>query len=129
MNGAGARPEPAYTWQKIKESLKSKADAALDTNPEMGSKEVGWFLFMLMLTAHGWFIRPKAFPLAREGDKESANPKQMMPRIIGFAVLWLFLLVVLPLEWFGAAVVSWLVILTPGLIEIHRQFQHESDPY
>ena len=84
---------------------------------------------MLMLTAHGWFIRPKAFPLAREGDKESANPKQMMPRIIGFAVLWLFLLVVLPLEWFGAAVVSWLVILTPGLIEIHRQFQHESDPY
>ena len=39
-------------------------------------------------------------------DKESANPKQMMPRIIGFAVLWLFLLVVLPLEWFGAAVVS-----------------------
>jgi peroxiredoxin len=129
MNGAGARPEPVYTWQKIKESLLNEDEAVLDTNPEMGSKEVGWFTFMLMLTAHGWFIRPKAFPLSREGDKESANPKQMTPRIFGFAVLWLFLLVVLPLEWFGAAVVTWLTVLTPGLIEIHRQFQHESDPY
>ena len=38
-------------------------------------------------------------------------------------------LLVLPLTWFGIAVLVWLVALTPGLIEIHRQFQHESAPY
>ena len=129
MNGAGARPEAAYTWEKIKASLKDTEDAALDINPEMGSKEVGWFRFMLILTAHGWFIRPKAFPLAREGDKESASPASMMRRIYGFVALWLALLLILPIKWFGIAVLAWLVVLTPGLIEIHRQFQHESDSY
>ena len=129
MNGAGARPEAAYTWEKIKASLKDTEDAALDINPVMGSKEVGWFRFMLILTAHGWFVRPKAFPLAREGDKESASPASMMRRIYGFVALWLVLLLILPIKWFGIAVLAWLAVLTPGLIEIHRQFQHESNPY
>ena len=129
MNGAGARPEAAYTWEKIKASLEDTEDAALDINPVMGSKEVGRFRFMLILTAHGWFIRPKAFPLAREGDKESASPASMMRRIYGFVALWLVLLLILPIKWFGIAVLAWLVVLTPGLIEIHRQFQHESDSY
>ena len=75
MNGAGARPKAEYTWAKIQASLEDTEHAPLDINPVMGSGEVGWFRFMLMLTAHGWFIRPKAFPLGREGDKSSANPR------------------------------------------------------
>lgn len=129
MNGAGARPEAMYTWEKIQASLEDTEDAALDIDPQMGSKEVGWFKFMLMLTAHGWFIRPKAFPLGREGDKPATDPRKMMGRIYGFLALWLVLFLILPLKWFGVAVLTWLVVLTPGLIEIHRQFQHESDPY
>ena len=129
MNGAGARPEAAYIWKKIQASLQDTEDAALDTSPLMGSTEVGWFRFMLMLTAHGWFVRPKAFPLAREGDKSSANPASMTGRIYGFIALWLVVFLLLPLKWFGIAVLTWLVVLTPGLIEIHRQFQHESEPY
>jgi hypothetical protein len=53
----------------------------------------------------------------------------MMRRVYGFVALWLVLLLVLPLKWFGVAVLVWLVALTPGLIEIHRQFQHESASY
>jgi len=129
MNGAGARPEAGYTWEKVQASLEDSEDAAPDINPMMGSKEIGWFRFMMILTAHGWFIRPKVFPLAREGDKSSAPTGKMMNRIYGFVALWLVLLFVLPFKWFAIAVVVWLVVLTPGLIEIHRQFQHESDPY
>ena len=128
MNGAGARPEAAYTWEKIQTSLERTEDAAPDINPVMGSKTASWFRFMLILTAHGWFIRPKAFPLAREGDKSYAAPAKMMRRVYGFVALWLVLLLILPLKWFGIAVLAWLVVLTPGLIEIHRQFQHESAP-
>ena len=47
----------------------------------------------------------------------------------GFLALWLVLLLVLPIAWFAAAVALWLATLTPGLIEIHRQFQNEPDPY
>ena len=129
MSGAGARPEAAYTWEKIQASLGNTEDAALDINPVMGSKEIGWFRFLLILTAHGWFIRPKAFPLARVGDKSSASPAKMMNRVYGFVALWLVLCLVLPVKWFGIAVLAWLVILTPGLIEIHRQFQNESAPH
>jgi hypothetical protein len=129
MSGAGARPEAAYTWEKIQTSLKRTEDAPPDINPVMGSKEVNWFLFLLILTAHGWFIRPKAFPLAREGDKSSVAPAKMMRRVFGFVALWLVLLLILPLKWFGIALLAWLVVLTAGLIEIHRQFQNESEPY
>lgn len=129
MNGAGARPEAAYILEKIQTSLERTEDAAPDINPVMGSKTASWFRFMLILTAHGWFIRPKAFPLARKGDKSSAAPAKMMRRVYGFVALWLVLLLILPLKWFGIAVLAWLVVLTPGLIEIHRQFQHESAPY
>ena len=52
-----------------------------------------------------------------------------MGRVYGFVALWLLLLLVLPLKWFGMALVLWLVVLTPGLIEIHRQFQDEPDQY
>ena len=48
-----------------------------------------------------------------------------MRRIYGFAVLWLVLLIVLPIGWFGFALLAWLTALTPGLIEIHSQFQNE----
>ena len=129
MNGAGARPEATYIWEKMQASLEETEDAALDTDPQMGSKDVSWFKFMLMLTAHGWFIRPKAFPLGREGDKHSTDPRKMLGRIYGFLALWLVLFLMLPLKWFGLAVLTWLVVLAPGLVEIHRQFQHETDPY
>lgn len=129
MSGAGARPAAEYTWAKIQASLEDTEHAPLDINPVMGSGEVGWFRFMLMLTAHGWFIRPKAFPLGREGDKSSANPRKMMGRVYGFVALWLVLFLILPIKWIGIAFVTWLVLLTPGLIEIHRQFQHEFDLY
>jgi hypothetical protein len=129
MNGAGARPGASYIWEKIQASLERTEDAALDINPVMGSKEFGGFRFILMATVHGWFIRPKAFPLAREGDKPSADPAKMMPRVYGFVALWLFLLLLLPLKWFGITVLAWLAVLAPGLVRFYRQFQHESDPY
>ena len=53
----------------------------------------------------------------------------MMRRVYGFVALWLVLLLILPLKWFGITVLAWLVLLALGLIEIHRQFQHESEPY
>ena len=129
MSGAGARPEAFYTWEKIQAALAETEDAAPDIDPVVDSKELGRLRFLLILTAHGWFIRPKAFPLGREGDKRSASPASMMDRVYVFVARWLLLLLVLPLKWFGMALAMWLVVLTPGLIEIHRQFQHEPDQY
>lgn len=129
ISGAGARPEAIYTWKKIQSALHSTTDAAPDIDPEMGSKTTSWPVSLLMMTAHGWFLRPKAIPLAREGDKKSVNVGKIRNRVYGFLALWLILLVALPISWFGIALLAYLAIATPGLIEIHRQFQNEPDPY
>ena len=129
MSGAGARPEAIYTWDQIKEGMQTKEDAALDQNPVMGAKDLSWFRFLLIMTAHGWFIRPRAFPLKRDGDKDRVSPSAVMSRVYGFLGLWVIMLVFLPLAWVGVAALAWAIAFTPGLIEIHRQFQNEPDAY
>jgi len=134
MSGAGARPEARYTWDKIKRRLRGNDnDAAgmpvLYRDPVMGSETLSWFKFLLLLTAHGWFIRPKAFPLLREGDKDSVSPKAAMARWKYFLGGWAVAAVALPLSWVVIALLIWLVALTPGMIEIHRQFQNEPETH
>lgn len=130
MSGAGSRPEPAYTWQRIQEVMAATGDAEPDRDPVMGgAKDASWPRFLLIMLAHGWFVRPKAFPLGRASDKVRVSPSKMMRRVYLFAAIWWVALIVLPMAWFGLAVLAWLIVMTPGLIEIHRQFQNESDAY
>ena len=129
MSGAGARPEARYTWDHVKAALGDSADAEFDQSPTLGAVDLSWPRFLLILTAHGWFIRPKAFPLARADDKSRVSPGAMMPRVYAFLALWAVALVLFPAVWVGVAAAIWLMALTPGLIEIHRQFQNEPDDY
>ncbi|MFL2536097.1 MAG: hypothetical protein ACJ0RQ_07735 [Candidatus Azotimanducaceae bacterium] len=127
MSGAGARPEARYTLDQIVEAQGQEGDATLDREPLMGANELSWLKFLVLLTAHGWFLRPKVFPLLRDGTKDSVTPGAAMRRAYIFAGLWLLALVMLPLAWVAGAFVTWLIALTPGLLEIHRQFQNEKD--
>ena len=129
MSGAGARPEANYTWQQIREAMTRSEDAEPDQNPTLGAEDLSWPKFLLILTAHGWFIRPRAFPLTKEGDKKRVSPGKMMPRVWAFLAAWVCAFALLPIQWTAAAMVLWLLILTPGLFEIHRQFQNEPDEY
>ena len=129
MSGAGPRPEAQYTWDLLRSAMSADGDAELDKDPDMGAEQLSWLRFLLILTAHGWFLRPKAFPLLRDGDKDDVSPNTAMRRVYIFVALWLLALVLLPIVWVAAALVLWLILLTPGLIEIHRQFQNEPDPY
>ena len=129
MSGAGARPEARYTWTKIQQQRMETSDASMDQNPQMGAEELNWFQFLLILTAHGWFIRPRAFPLLRDGDKAQVTPNMARKRAYWFVGAWLLALITLPLMWVAIAFLIWLAVLTPGLIEIQRQFQNESEAY
>ena len=50
------------TWEMMQAQMDNTEDAG---KIEMGSATANWPRYLFMLTAHGWFIRPKAFPLAR----------------------------------------------------------------
>ena len=129
MSGAGARPEARYTWERMQAAMSSTGDAEPDKDPVMGAKDLSWFKFLLIMTAHGWFLRPRAFPLLREGDKARVTPGKAMRRAYIFLGAWVLALLALPIQWVAIAAVVWVVAFTPGLLEIHRQFQNEPDAY
>ena len=125
MSGAGSRPDANYVWNQIRNRLQLNQNAPYDNKPLLSSKDLSWFHFLVLLVAHGWFIRPRAFPLARKEDPQRVRPKKMMARVYLFISAWLFLLVAFPLKWVVTGFLVWVLILIPGLIEIHRQFQNE----
>ena len=127
MSGAGARPEPRYVWKKINQAVAtfSEENACYDEKPFMGSEELSWFKFLLVMVGHGWFIRPKAFPLLRDGGKDKVSPKDAMRRWQFFLMAWVLALVVFPVKWVAVVTALWMILLLPGLREIHRQFQNE----
>ena len=129
MAGAGSRPEAVYTLEEIRNNLEKAEDAPIDKNPKLPYEPQSWPRFLLGMTAHGWFLRPKVFPLMREGDTPSADPEKMMRRVWGFLAMWGVLLALLPTSWVGVAAALWVAILTPGIIEIHRQFQNEPEDF
>ena len=139
MSGAGGRPEASYTWDLMQDALssgaiaseqeKSRQDAELDREPVMGAGDLSWFKFLVIMTAHGWFLRPRAFPLLRDGGKASVTPSQAIRRAYVFLGAWVLALVFLPITWVAVSALLYAVVLTPGLIEIHRQFQNKPDAY
>ena len=131
MSGAGGRPEARYTWDAIQSRLDTNnpTDAPLDLSPQMGAGDLSWFQFLVILLAHGWFVRPRAFPLLRDGDKDRLSPTGARRRWWVFGGIWALSLLIFPGAWVATAFLLWLVALIPGLIEIHRQFQNEPDPH
>jgi fatty acid desaturase len=127
MSGAGARPAAAYTWEKMRSALDSGKVPGYDESPELGATDLSWGRFLLILFAHGWFVRPKAFPLGRPDDTPSANTGKMMRRVYAFAAAWCVAILALPATWVVVAIVAWSLILIPGLVEIHQQFQNEPE--
>ena len=115
MSGAGARPEANYTWQKIREAMEHTEDAEPDKHPVLGAADLSWPKFLLILTAHGWFIRPKAFPLTKEGDKKRISPGKMMPRVWAFLAMWVLALATLPIQWSLGAIGTLVANLDPRL--------------
>lgn len=105
-------------------------DAPLDHTAEMDTNPPPWPLFVSLLLAHGWFIRPKVFPLGRADDPKSAAPIKMFPRLFGFVGLWLAAFAFLPTLWVSVALIAWGVFVWPGIADINREFQNvpEGEP-
>lgn len=125
MGGAVERPTPAHTWSKVQSRLAPDApEPELDTSPEIDIRGIPWPVFLMMLLAHGWFLRPKTFPFSRADEQQSANPVAMIPRIIGFGAAWIAAFAFLPLAWVLLALAGWAVLVARGLAEIQRGFQN-----
>lgn len=123
--GAVARPTPHHVWAELEARLEGPpGDAPLDEAPELDHRPVPWPLFVASLLAHGWFVRPKPFPLGRAGDPPSASPAGVLPRIPAFVLAWVAAFWLLPAGWVLLALVAWVALVTPRVVEIQRAFQN-----
>jgi hypothetical protein len=131
VGGAVERPTPEHAWAETLSRLDTAvAEPPLDLTPEMDTKPPSWPFFVLLLLAHGWFLRPEPFPLGREGEEPAGNPRAMFPRIFGFFALWMAAFVFLPTVVAALALGGWAAFITPKLITAHQEFQNipEGEP-
>lgn len=122
--GASGRAKPAYVWEQVQAAFERDGDAALDDAAELDAPESSWLVFVAKLLAHGWFVRPKTFPLGRPDDPQSESLKAMRPRLVGFAALWAGAAVFLPLRWVVGAFTGYAAAIAPSIVQLHRDFQN-----
>jgi hypothetical protein len=121
--GATSRATPTHVWSQIQHGLVSESDARWDTDPELDSPDAFWPLFVAQLFAHGWFIRPKRFPLGRLEDERSTRPSAMRPRLIAFSAAWALGLLLLPTRLVLLALAGYLAAIAPAIRRTNREFQ------
>ena len=118
------RPTAAHVWSGVKTALAAPAgsgDAAVDDNPQYDSAEVPWPLFVMMLLANGWFVKPAFFLLASDAIPVGVRMRRAMKRLAGFGVAWILAFTFLPFWLSALAAVSWCAWVTPFILGINAR--------
>lgn len=126
MGGATERPTANHVYENLSAALATPGadDAVLDEKPELDSRGLPWPLFMSLLVANGWFIKPKTFPHISGGPSLARRLKHAMIRIPIFIFAWVIAFTLLPTLWVGAAFLAWAAWLTPFIHEVNGRFQN-----
>lgn len=126
LGGAIARPTPAHVLRSVRAALDAAGDpmdAPYDEAPELDAARVPWPLFVALLFANGWFLRPLAFDQRTDGTAVPRRIRSAALRLAVFVAAWLVAGWLLPLWLVGCGLVAWVVAITPGLRLVHRNFQ------
>jgi hypothetical protein len=124
VGGASMRPTAAHVWSGVKTALAApagSADAAVDDNPQYDSAEVPWPLFIMMLLANGWFVKPAFFLMASGAKPIQVRMRTAMKRLAGFGVAWILAFTFLPIWLSALAAVSWCAWVTPFILGINSR--------
>ena len=126
IGGAIARPTAKYVFAEVERALAadSTTDAPLDDAPELDARDAPWPLFVGMLLANGWFLRPLPFDQRPGEDTVPARQKAARHRLLGFVILWIALAIALPAWLTGTLFAAWALYITPGVLKVHRRFQN-----
>ena len=123
--GATGRPEAPHVWSSIERALASpdSGDTALDVPPSGDMPAPRWPLFVTLLLANGNFIRPRGFGLERGAPVTGRRERSALLKAGLFVASWITALALLPAQWVLAALAVWGLAVTPGIVQMHREFQ------
>jgi len=126
IGGAVSRPTPGHVWKSIQDAFNEDADAAHDDNPELDSPGTPWSIFVTLLLANGWFLKPAVFNHRPGEGSVSRRIRQAALRVPIFLAAWIVAAILLPPWVVALAFAAWIAIITPGVLKIHRRFQNVS---
>ncbi|MDJ0788877.1 MAG: hypothetical protein QNK05_18875 [Myxococcota bacterium] len=125
IGGAIARPTPAHVWKHVEAELEQPADAPdapFDSDPELDAAPAPWPIFVTLLLANGWFLRPAPFD-QRAGDSVPRRIRNAALRVPLFVAGWIAAGWLLPSWVVALAFAAWLAKVVPGILEVNRRFQ------
>ena len=131
IGGAVERPTASYVYQKVAESLEQAdniEDAQLDGKPELDSKGRPFPIFVTLLLANGWFIRPVPFLLTNSKLSPLQRIKRAARRIPIFLAVWIAAFLILPTNWVTNAAIAYGVWVSVIVVTVFRGLQHTSEP-
>ncbi|MDG2336306.1 MAG: hypothetical protein P8Q97_19050 [Myxococcota bacterium] len=125
VGGAVSRPTPGHVWGRVQEALAEGAegDAAHDETPVLDGGAPPFAFFALVLMAHGWFLRPRAFTYQGDGNNPTQRFPMMVMRLVLFVALWVAGFALLPGLWMGVALALYLPVGIRGLREVYTTFE------
>jgi len=127
VGGAIARPTPAHVWSRVKAALREppdSSDAEADADPVLDSRPVPWPLFVALLFANGWFLRPLPFDQRSGRDTVGQRQRNAMLRLPLFVAAWIAAALLLPAWVVALAFAGWLAQVVPGIRLVNRRFQN-----
>jgi hypothetical protein len=127
VGGAIARPTPSHVWSRVQAALQEPPDApdvAPDADPELDSPPVPWPLFVALLIANGWFLRPVPFDQRPGKDTVPQRQRNAMRRIPLFVAAWIAAGLLLPMWVVALVFAGWVAKIVPGILLVNRRFQN-----
>ena len=127
IGGAIARPTPEHVWRRVEAARAEPEDApdvAHDDDPELDASATPWPLFVALLFANGWFLRPVPFGQRTKGPSAQQRIRNAALRIPLFLAGWVAAALLLPSWLVALAFVAWLVKVVPGVREVNARFQN-----
>jgi len=127
VGGAVARPTPTHVWSRVQAALREPSDApdaAPDVEPVLDSPPIPWTLFVALLFANGWFLRPVPFDQRSGTDTVPQRQRNALLRIPLFVASWIAAAFLLPTWLVVLAFAGWLAKLVPGIRLVNERFQN-----
>ncbi len=127
LGGAIARPTPDHVWGRVDSALRDPEDApdaAIDADPSLDTPPTPWPVFVTLLLANGWFLRPMPFDQRAGENTVPRRIRRAALRVPLFVAGWIAAGLVLPGWIVALAFAVWLARVVPGIREVNARFQN-----
>ena len=125
--GAMGRPTPEHVWHSVERARADPVDApdvAHDDDAVLDSSPTSWPLFIGLLLANGWFLRPQVFDHHAGEWDVPMRIRLAAIRLAGFVAAWVAAAWILPGLIVAVAFGAWALKVWPGVRDIHAGFQN-----